>query len=110
MIIRGGENIYPVEIEAVLTEHPDVEIASVVGVEDAHWGQTVRAWIILRPEAGDVSPQELRDFCAANLARYKLPNELYFAEELPRNASGKILKRELVHWDPAEKAVGGGAI
>jgi acyl-CoA synthetase (AMP-forming)/AMP-acid ligase II len=101
MIIRGGENIYPVEIEHVLAEHPAVELSSVVGVEDDHWGQTVRAWVLLHEDAS-VTSDELRELCNANLARYKVPNEFVFVDELPRNASGKILKRELVHWDPAE--------
>ncbi|MDQ6523453.1 AMP-binding protein [Nocardioides sp. LHD-245] len=94
MIVRGGENIYPFEIEAVLSELPDVVQVAVVGVEDEHWGEIVRAWVVLSPESG-LSEMALRAHCAARLARYKVPAEFRFEPELPVNASGKILKREL---------------
>ena len=94
MIIRGGENIYPVEIETVLAEHPAVALVSVVGVADEHWGETVRAWLVLRPGTS-AEPDELATFCRARLASYKVPAEFRIEEELPMNASGKILKREL---------------
>jgi fatty-acyl-CoA synthase len=101
MIIRGGENIYPVEIEHVLAEEPRIEYSAVVGVEDEHWGQTVRAWVQLVPGA-QVSADELRERCLRNLAKYKVPDEFVFVEDLPRNASGKVLKRTLVTWEPEE--------
>jgi acyl-CoA synthetase (AMP-forming)/AMP-acid ligase II len=98
MIIRGGENIYPIEIESTLAEHPAVALVSVVGVPDEHWGETVRAWLVLRPETA-VTPAELGAFCRARLASYKVPSEFRVAESLPMNASGKILKRELRQRD-----------
>lgn len=94
MIIRGGENIYPVEIETVLAEHSAVALVSVVGVPDEHWGETVRAWLVLRPGAS-VEPAELAAFCRSRLAAYKVPADFRIEMELPMNASGKILKREL---------------
>lgn len=97
MIVRGGENIYPVEIESVLAEHPDVVQSAVVGVEDEHWSEVVRAWVVLR--AGScATAEQLAEHCAQHLARYKVPAQFCFAEELPTNASGKILKRELRTW------------
>ena len=98
MIIRGGENIYPIEIESTLAEHPAVALVSVVGVPDEHWGETVRAWLVLRPETA-VTPAELGAFCRARLASYKVPADFRVAESLPMNASGKILKRELRQRD-----------
>lgn len=94
MIIRGGENIYPVEIETVLAEHPGVALVSVVGVPDEHWGETVRAWLVLRPGV-QVDAADLALFCRDRLAAYKVPAEFRIEKDLPMNASGKILKREL---------------
>jgi acyl-CoA synthetase (AMP-forming)/AMP-acid ligase II len=94
MIIRGGENIYPVEIESVLSDHPSVALVSVVGVPDEDWGETVRAWLVLRPGTS-VDPAELTAFCRARLASYKVPTDFRVEASLPMNASGKILKREL---------------
>lgn len=94
MIIRGGENIYPVEIETVIADHPSVALVAVVGVPDDHWGETVRAWIV--PRQGAVAdPAEIADLCRERLARYKVPADYRIVAELPMNASGKILKREL---------------
>lgn len=98
MIIRGGENIYPIEIESVLAEHPDVVQSAVVGVDDEHWGEIVRAWVQLR-EGARVAAEELAAHCAERLAKYKVPAEFRFVESLPTNASGKILKRELRTWE-----------
>ena len=103
MIIRGGENIYPVEVENVLAEHPGIELSAVVGKADERWGQIVRAWVV-RHAGARVTANELRDLCRENLARYKVPTEIVFVDDLPRNASGKILKRELVNWEPADHA------
>jgi acyl-CoA synthetase (AMP-forming)/AMP-acid ligase II len=93
MIIRGGENVYPVEIESVLARHPAVGVCSVVGKPDEHWGETVVAFVETRPGTA-VTEEELRRHCRAELASYKVPAEVRFAE-LPRNASGKVLKRAL---------------
>jgi acyl-CoA synthetase (AMP-forming)/AMP-acid ligase II len=94
MIIRGGENVYPVEIESVLAEHPSVAQAAVVGVPDEHWGEVVRAFVT--PAAGHrPDAAELTAHCGARLARYKVPRDFVVLDAMPVNASGKILKREL---------------
>jgi acyl-CoA synthetase (AMP-forming)/AMP-acid ligase II len=105
MIIRGGENIYPFEIESVLAEHPAVQQAAVVGVPDEHWGEAVRAFVTARTGQA-VTPEELTAHCTGRLARYKVPREFVVVDAMPTNASGKILKRELRTWDvPAAAGV-----
>lgn len=94
LIISGGENVYPAEVEAVLRAHPAVADAAVVGLPDAHWGQRVAAAVVVRP-GQQLSAEELLRFCEARLARYKLPRELRFVAELPRNAAGKVLRHAL---------------
>jgi acyl-CoA synthetase (AMP-forming)/AMP-acid ligase II len=94
MIIRGGENIYPSEIEQTLVRYPGVREAAVVGVADAHWGQVVRAHLIVDDPAG-FDPDAAREFCRANLAGYKVPAEFRIEPALPRNPSGKVLKQVL---------------
>lgn len=94
MIVRGGENIYPFEIESVLAEHPDVVQSAVVGVEDEHWSEIARAWVQVRA-GSTVTEADLVAHCSTRLARYKVPAEFRLVDELPVNASGKILKREL---------------
>jgi acyl-CoA synthetase (AMP-forming)/AMP-acid ligase II len=98
MIVRGGENIFPVEIESVLAEHGAVQQAAVVGVADEHWSEIVRAWVVLRAGAS-ATAEELAAHCAERLAKFKVPAEFRFVGALPVNASGKILKRELRTWD-----------
>lgn len=94
LIISGGENVYPAEIEAVLLAHPAIAEAGVAGAEDARWGQVPVAYIALR--AGETLTEvEVKDFCAARLAKYKTPAQVRFVEALPRNAAGKLLRREL---------------
>jgi acyl-CoA synthetase (AMP-forming)/AMP-acid ligase II len=94
MIIRGGENIYPVEIEHVLGAYPGVREVAVVGVPDEHWGEIVRAHVILEPGAA-LELDAVRAWCRARLAGYKVPAQFSLDAEFPRNASGKVLKREL---------------
>lgn len=94
MIIRGGYNIAATEVEAVLYEHPAVHEAAVVGVDHAVLGQAVGAFVALRPGAA-AEACELRDFCAERLADYKVPQGIWFVGALPRNAVGKVLKRDL---------------
>ena len=94
MFISGGENVYPAEIEKVLAGHPAVAEAAVIGVRDDRWGETGRAIVVLR-EGARVSSDELIDFCASRLAGFKVPRSVFFAEELPRNATGKLIKHEL---------------
>ena len=92
MIISGGENIYPAEVERVLCEHPDVREVAVVGVPDSKWGESVKAAIVAKRS---VTAEELTTFLSGKLARYKMPKSYEFVAELPRNAAGKVLKREL---------------
>jgi acyl-CoA synthetase (AMP-forming)/AMP-acid ligase II len=94
MIIRGGENIYPVEIESVLSRCPGVEHAAVVGRPDERWGEIVVAFLTLS-EGRRVAAEEVRRHCRAHLAAYKVPEIVHVVAEMPVNASGKILKREL---------------
>jgi O-succinylbenzoate-CoA ligase len=94
MIISGGENIYPAEVEAVLMEHPGVREAAVIGVPHPKWVETPRA-IVSTTEEASPTEQELVDFCKERLASYKKPTSVVFIDELPRNAAGKVLKRVL---------------
>jgi acyl-CoA synthetase (AMP-forming)/AMP-acid ligase II len=94
MIIRGGENIYPIEIEDVLLSQPGILEAAVVGVPDEHWGEIVRAHLVLAADAG-FEEERIRAVLRDRLAHYKVPAVFSLHAELPRNASGKILKREL---------------
>lgn len=94
LIISGGENIYPAEIESVLTEHPAVEEAAVIGVRDDRWDAVPFAFVTVR-EGADFSEAALMKFCAERLARYKRPARIQSIDELPRNASRKLLRRKL---------------
>lgn len=94
MIITGGENVYPVEVENVLAEHPDVAEVAVVGVPDERWGETVVAAVVLTPESS-ATPDDLIAFCRERLAHYKCPTRLVLAAELPRTGSGKVMKKDL---------------
>ena len=94
MIVSGGENIFPSEVEELLLTHPAVEEAAVVGVSDDKFGQRLAAFVVRRPGA-ELSDDEVREFVRQNLARYKVPRDVTFLERLPRNPTGKVLKREL---------------
>jgi O-succinylbenzoic acid--CoA ligase len=94
LIVSGGENIYPAEVEAVLQSHPDVVEAGVYGVPDERWGQTPIAVAVLRSGA-TVTADALLAYCKDRLAAFKVPSRIEFATELPRNAAGKLLRREL---------------
>ena len=94
LIVSGGENVYPAEIEAVLQSHPDVVEAGVYGVDDARWGKAPAAVVILRAGA-TADAAALIAYCRERLAAYKTPSRIGFAEALPRNAAGKLLRREL---------------
>jgi fatty-acyl-CoA synthase len=94
MLISGGENVYPAEVEAVLVAHPAVAEAAVVGVPHERWVETPLA-VVVRTEGAEVSEEELIELCRAELAGYKKPSAVVFVGALPRNAAGKVLKREL---------------
>jgi long-chain acyl-CoA synthetase len=94
MIIRGGENIYPREIDEVLYEHPDVAAAAVVGVPDSLYGEEVSAVVVLKPGA-NTSEQEVIDYCKGRLADFKCPKTVHFLKDIPKGPTGKLLKREL---------------
>lgn len=106
MIISGGENIYPREIEEVLYQHPAVLEAAVIGVPDPVWGESVKALVVLRP-GRRASAEELTAFCRERLAGYKVPKSVEFLESLPKSPSGKILKRMLrdAYWKEGERKV-----
>jgi acyl-CoA synthetase (AMP-forming)/AMP-acid ligase II len=95
MIVSGGENVFPAEVEDCLSRHAAVADAAAVGVDDDDFGKRLRAFVVLC-EGADVSEDDLKDHVKRNLARYKVPREIVFVDELPRNATGKVLKRELV--------------
>jgi fatty-acyl-CoA synthase len=95
MIISGGVNVYPVEIEAAIEAHPAVAEAAVVGVPDREWGERVRAFVVARP-GWEVTADELTAHCRARLASPKVPRDVVFLESLPKNPTGKVLKRELI--------------
>jgi o-succinylbenzoate---CoA ligase len=92
LIISGGENVYPAEIESVLVSHPDIIEAGVIGLESAQWGQVAGAFVV---SGESLSESELREFCQSRLARYKVPHQFYFVDSLPRNASNKLLRKNL---------------
>jgi acyl-CoA synthetase (AMP-forming)/AMP-acid ligase II len=94
MIIRGGENIYPVEIEAVLHKHPKVLESAVIGVPDDYWGEVVKAFIVLKP-GEDATAEEIIEYCRERLASYKKPSLVEFVDTLPKNAMQKVLKTVL---------------
>jgi fatty-acyl-CoA synthase len=94
MIISGGENLFPSEVEDLLAGHPAVREVAVLGVEDDEWGQRLKAVVALNP-GDEATEQELKGYVKENLAAYKVPREIQFVEQLPRNATGKVVKREL---------------
>jgi len=94
MIIRGGENISPEEVEDVLRSHPKVEEAAVIGVPDVEWGQEPRAVVVLK-EGESASPEEMMEYCRSKLAGFKRPRSVIFIDALPRNPMGKVLRKKL---------------
>jgi fatty-acyl-CoA synthase len=103
MIVSGGENVFPREVEDLLADHDAVEEVAVIGVEDAEFGQRLKAFVVIR-SGGEVSEGELTAHVKAHLASYKAPREVEFLEELPRNATGKVLKRDLHAREKQESA------
>jgi acyl-CoA synthetase (AMP-forming)/AMP-acid ligase II len=94
MIITGGENVYPKEVENVLYRHPAVAEVAVIGVPDEYWGERVQAVIILN-RGIEATEKEIIDFCKQHIASYKAPKSIDFVDSLPMSPQGKILKREL---------------
>jgi acyl-CoA synthetase (AMP-forming)/AMP-acid ligase II len=98
MIVSGGENIYPREVEEVLFSHPDVADAAVVGIPDEMWGESVKAFLVVR-NGKQLTSEDVIEFCRGHLASYKKPKIIQFIKEMPRNASGKTLKNRLRKWE-----------
>lgn len=94
MIVCGGENVFPAEVEDLISGHPEVVEATALGVEDKEWGHRLRAFVV-KTEGASVDEEAIKTYVKENLARYKVPREVIFLDELPRNPTGKILKREL---------------
>lgn len=94
VILSGAENVWPSEVERVIARHPDIEDAAVTGVPDEEFGERLRAFVVTRREAG-LTDEAVRAHVREHLARHKVPREVVFVDQLPRNASGKVLKREL---------------
>ena len=98
MIVSGGENVFPAEVEDLISGHPDVVEATAIGVEDKEWGHRLRAFVV-KKENADLDEDTIKKYVKDNLAKYKVPREVIFLDELPRNSTGKILKRELREMD-----------
>jgi fatty-acyl-CoA synthase len=94
MIVSGGENVFPAEVEDLISSHPDVAEATAIGVDDKEWGQRLRAFVV-KKEGADIDEDTIKRYVRDHLAKYKVPREVIFLDELPRNPTGKILKREL---------------
>lgn len=107
MIVSGGENIYPAEVENALHNHPQVRDCAVIGVPDARWGEAVKAIVVLKHGAG-LTEAELIGFARTQMAGFKCPKSVDFVDELPRNPSGKVLKKELRkrYWQAGERQIG----
>ena len=106
MIISGAENIYPAEVENAIYGHPDVAEVAVIGVPDETWGEAVKA--IVAPKPGSTpDPADIIAFARTRIAHYKAPRSVDFIDALPRNASGKILRRQLrdPYWEGRERRV-----
>ena len=98
MIVSGGENVFPAEVEDLISGHPEVVEATALGVEDKEWGQRLRAFVV-KAEGATVDEDAIKGYVKKRLARYKVPRDVFFLDELPRNPTGKILKRELREMD-----------
>jgi acyl-CoA synthetase (AMP-forming)/AMP-acid ligase II len=106
MIVSGGENIYPAEVENAIFGHPAVADVAVIGVPDAKWGEAVKA-IVVRKQAASVTPEEIIAHARERIAGYKLPKSVDFIDALPRNPTGKVLRRELraPYWEGRDRQV-----
>ena len=106
MIVSGGENVYPAEVENVLMAHPGIADVAVIGVPDDKWGETAKA-LVVKAAGGDVSEQDIIDYARERLARFKCPTSVDWIDVLPRNPSGKVLKKDLraPFWEGRERMV-----
>jgi long-chain acyl-CoA synthetase len=111
MVVTGGENVYPIEVESVIAEHPAVADVAVIGVPDHRWGETVKAVVVRRPGT-TATEQEIIDFTRPRLAGFKRPTSVDFVDTIPRNPTGKILKRELRerYWHGQQRRVAGSGV
>ena len=107
MVVSGGENIYPTEVENALVQHPGIADVAVIGVPDDKFGEALLAVVVLAPEQS-LTVEELIEFCRDKIAGYKIPRQLKLVEALPRNPSGKLLKKELraPYWESADRGIG----
>jgi acyl-CoA synthetase (AMP-forming)/AMP-acid ligase II len=107
MIVSGGENVYPAEVENALFSHPAVADAAVIGVPDDKWGEAVKGVVVLKPGA-TATAEDIIAHTRTRIAGYKAPKTIDFADALPRNPSGKVLRRELrkPYWEGRERLVG----
>jgi fatty-acyl-CoA synthase len=95
MVIRGGENIYPREIEEFLYGHPDIVDAQVIGVPDSRYGEELMAWVRVRDGAPPLTAEALREFCSGRLAHYKIPRYVHVVDEFPMTVTGKVRKVQM---------------
>jgi acyl-CoA synthetase (AMP-forming)/AMP-acid ligase II len=105
MIVSGGENVYPEEVETTLEKHESVREAAVIGVDDEEFGQRLKAFVVTE---GSVSEDDLKSYVKENLAKFKVPREVEFLDELPRKPQGKVDKSQLEEDDDEEEDSGGG--
>jgi fatty-acyl-CoA synthase len=95
MVIRGGENIYPREVEELLYTHPDILDAQVIGVPDAKYGEELMVWVRMREGTAALSPESLREFCVGKVAHYKIPRYVHIVDAFPMTVTGKVRKVEM---------------
>jgi len=101
-VIRGGENIYPREIEEFLYSHPDIEDVAVIGVPDDRYGEELMAWVRLRPGAADLDAASLREYCQGRIAHHKIPRYVRVSDSFPMTVTGKVRKVEMREVSIAE--------
>ena len=106
MIVSGGENIYPAEVENALMSHADILDAAVVGIPDERWGETVKGFVVLR-EGVELKEEEIISYARTQIAGFKCPKSINYVSELPRNPSGKILRKDLraPYWEGKDRNV-----
>jgi len=107
MIITGGENVYSLEVENAIASHPAVAVCAVIGVPDAQWGEAVHAFVVKKPDAGDITAQHIIAHCKERIAGYKCPRAVDFIDTMPLSGAGKILKTTLraPFWQGRDKKV-----